>query len=122
MSSRALVEDSTMLRLIWRPRKIGEVVINMTLEARLVRAHLALRVASKDIHDLGFVSLARYGSYDVRLVEPEQTSSFNPFDFWLELFDLDRRISVDGGGANDLEAALAIAEELVSSAQELNKK
>jgi hypothetical protein len=117
MANQARVEDSTVLRLIWRHVKWEGVSIKMTLEARLVRAYLALRNKADKSHDLKFVLLARYGAYEVRLVEPPD----DRFEFWLELIDLDGNISIDGGGANDLEDALAIAEEFVSSAQDLSK-
>ena len=117
MANQARVEDSTVLRLIWRHVKSEGVSIKMTLEARLVSAYLALRNKADKSHDLKFVLLARYGAYEVRLVEPAD----DRFEFWLELIDLDENISIDGGGANDLEDALAIAEEFVSSAQDLSK-
>jgi hypothetical protein len=89
----------------------------MTIEARLVRAYWALRNKADKSHDLKFVLLVRYGAYEVRVVEPAD----DRFEFWLELIDLDGNISIDGGGANGLEDALALAEELDSSAQDLSK-
>jgi hypothetical protein len=119
MASQALLEDSTILRLVWRSHEIGKTVIKMSLEVRLVRAHLAFRVR-RDGRELEFVSLARYGGFEVRLVEPEKSFRDSGLEFWLELFDLHRKISVDSGGANDLEQALEIAEEFVLRAKELN--
>ncbi|HSV22174.1 MAG TPA: hypothetical protein VLJ17_04005 [Xanthobacteraceae bacterium] len=94
----------------------------MTLEARLLQAHIELEVTPKDEHDVKSVPLARYGEYEVRLVESAHGSPANTFDFWLELFDHRRMISVDSGGANDLEGAVAIAETLIAHAKELSKK
>jgi hypothetical protein len=122
MASLPVLEDSTIVRLVWRPHEISETAIKMSLEERLIRAHLALRVAPEGGRELELIALARYGGYEVRLVEPEQDLPDNRFDFWLELFDIHRKISVDSGGANDLERALAIAEEFVSRAKELNAK
>jgi len=94
----------------------------MTLEARLVQAHIELQVTPNVENDLKSVSLRRYGAYDVRLVESAHTSDSSTFEFWLELFDHHRKISLDSGGANDLERAVAIAEALVAHAEELSKK
>jgi hypothetical protein len=51
-----------------------------------------------------------------------QISSGKAFDFWLELFDHNERIAIDGGGVNDLEEAVTLVEGLISRAQELSKK
>jgi len=120
MASQALLEDSTILRLVWRSHEIGKTVTKMSLEERLVRAHLAFRVRRDGGRKLEFVSLAWYGGFEVRLVEPEQSFRDSRYEFWLELFDLHRKISVDSGGTNDLEQALEIAEEFVLRAKELN--
>jgi len=110
------------LDLRFRPLQIGKAAVDMTLEARLLQAHIELEVTPKDEHDVKSVPLARYGEYEVRLVESAHGSPANTFDFWLELFDHRRMISVDSGGANDLEGAVAIAETLIAHAKELSKK
>jgi hypothetical protein len=66
--------------------------------------------------------IARYGACEVRLVEFSETFPTNTFVFWLELFDHKDNVAVDGGGANDLEEAVTLAEELASQAEELCKK
>ena len=59
----------------------------MTMEARLCRAHVELKFTPEDEHGLKAVPLARFGAYEVRLVDFSQISSGKAFDFWLELFD-----------------------------------
>ena len=93
----------------------------MTLEARILQARIELEAAPKDEHDVKSVLLARHGEYEVRLVESAHDFPAGTFDFWFELFDHRRKISVDSGGANDLERAVAIAETLVANAEELSK-
>ena len=93
----------------------------MTLEERLVRAHVQLEIVSRHKHDSKAVALARHTAYEVRLVEFRQASSANAFAFWLELFDCNDRIAIDGGGSNDLEEAVMFAEELIASAKELSE-
>jgi hypothetical protein len=92
----------------------------MPLETRLAQAHVMLLVIPKDERDSKSVSLARYGAYEVRLVEPLSVS--NTFVFWIELFDHSCQVSIDSGGAEDFEEALATAEYFVSRAEELSKK
>jgi len=91
----------------------------MTLETRLAQAHVMLLVMSKDEHGSKSVPLARYGAYEVRLVEPPLGST--AFVFWLELFDHGCQVSIDSGGADDFEEALATAEYLASRAEDLSK-
>lgn len=91
----------------------------VTLETRLAQAHVMLLVIPKDEHDSKSVALVRYGSYEVRLVEPPSVS--DTFVFWIELFDHSCHVSIDSGGADDFEEALATAEYLVSRAEELSK-
>jgi len=93
----------------------------MDIESRLIRAHVELHVRPKDVRDQKSVSVVRYGAYDVRLIEPAPDSP-DAFVFWLELFDHNRKISLDGGSAEDFEKALTIAEELGSHAEQLSKR
>ena len=89
------------------------------LETRLVQAYVMLLVVSKYERDLKSVSVVRYGAYEVRLIEPP--SAPNTFVFWIELFDHNCQVSIDGGGANDLEKALATAKSLASHAEKLSR-
>jgi hypothetical protein len=94
----------------------------MTMESRLLRAHVELAVTPTDEHGMKAAQIARYGAYEVRLVEFSETFPAHTFVFWLELFDHNNKVAVDGGGANDLEEAVTLAEELASQAEELCKK
>jgi hypothetical protein len=94
----------------------------MNLEARLIQAHVELQVTPKDANDCRSARLPGYGAYQVRLVEPAGNSGVSAFEFWLELFDHARKLSVDSAGANDLEEAVTLAEQLIAQAQELSVK
>ena len=94
----------------------------MNLEARLIRAHVELQAAPERADDRRFALLARYGAYEVRLVEPAARSGTSRFEFWLELFNHLQKISVDSAGAPDLEEAVTLAEELIAQARELGQK
>jgi hypothetical protein len=96
-------------------------VVAMTLAARLVQARIELAVTPEDEHGSKAAPLARFSAYEVRLVQFRQTSPPNAFAFWLELFDHNEGIAIDGGGTNDSGEAVTFAEELVSRAEELSK-
>jgi len=91
----------------------------INLETRLAQAYVMLLVIPKDEHDLKSVSVMRCGVYEVRLVEPPLAS--NTFVFWIELFDHSCQASIDSGGTNDFDKALAIAKYLALRAEKLSK-
>jgi hypothetical protein len=92
----------------------------VTLETRLVQAYVMLLVIPEDEHDFKFVPVVRYGAYEVRLLEPRSAS--NTVVFWIELFDHDSQVSIDSGGADDFEGALATAEYFASRAKKLSRE
>jgi hypothetical protein len=97
-----------------------KTIVKMTLEARLIQAHIMLQ-AQKAQHGSKFVPLARHGAYEVRLFELTDGPA-GKFIFWIELFDCDRRASIDSGGANDVEEASTIADHLALRAQNLSEE
>jgi hypothetical protein len=94
----------------------------LPIKARLRRAHVELDVTPEDEHGLKAVPVARSGAYEVRLIEFSQISSGKAFAFWIELFDHNEGIAIDGGAVIDLEEAVTFVEDLISRAQELSKK
>jgi CheY-like chemotaxis protein len=100
----------------------NRVLIRMTLEARLIQAHVKLQFTSENEDGSKTASLGRFGAFEVQLVEPPHSSSTNGFIFWIDLIDHERHFSIDSGGTDDLEEALAAAEELLSQAQQLSGK
>lgn len=93
----------------------------MSLEALLIQAYVKLKASPIEENGSKWVPLVRYGAYEVRLLEPAPNSTSERFVFWLELFDYGRQISINGGGAIDLEEAVALAEQLVAQAKESSK-
>lgn len=81
----------------------------MTLEAQLIQAHLKLQLATPSEDGSRTVTLMRYGAYEVRLVEPSHASPAGGVLFWIELFDHDRRRSIDSVGSYILEDAAIAA-------------
>jgi hypothetical protein len=89
----------------------------MTLEAQLIQAHVKLQFAARGEDDSRTATLVRHGAYEVRLVEPSHASPAGRVLFWIELFDHDRRRSIDSVGSYILEDAVIAAEQLVVQAK-----
>ena len=89
----------------------------MTLEAQLIQAHLKLQLATPSEDGSRTVTLMRYGAYEVRLVEPSHASPAGGVLFWIELFDHDRRRSIDSVGSYIIEDAVIAAEHLIAHAE-----
>ena len=87
------------------------------LEAQLIEAHAKLR-RGRDASRL--VTLVRHGPFEVRLVEPLQNLPESLALFWMELFDHDRRLSIDSVGNCGLEDAVTAAENFVARAVKLS--
>jgi hypothetical protein len=66
------------------------------------------------------ISLVRFGSYEVRLVEFAQASSAHDTQLWIELYAHNRQRGLDSRACSDLEEAALAAEELISQARQLN--
>jgi hypothetical protein len=94
----------------------------MTIEAQLIRAHIELEITREDANGSKAVPIARYGACEVSLVEFSGNSLTNTFVFWIELFDHIQKVAIDSAGANDVEEAVTLAEELVSQAKQLGQK
>jgi hypothetical protein len=91
-------------------------------ELRLTRGYVELGIASADSDGAKTVSLARFGEYEVRLVEvvPENRADATPI--WLELYSHETRSGIDSHRCYDLEAAVQATEELISRARKLDEE
>jgi hypothetical protein len=88
-------------------------------EARLVRAYLSLFLVPW--HDgARAVRLARFGAYEVRLVEVAHDLSGECFPLWLELYANDIQASLDSCGCEEFDVAVSLADELIARARELH--
>ena len=88
-----------------------------SLEAQLIQAHVKLQFAARGEDDSRTATLVRHGAYEVRLVEPSYASPAGRVLFWIELFDHDRRQSIDSVGSYILEDAVTAAEQLIVQAR-----
>jgi hypothetical protein len=103
--------------LLDQKRKI--VCCNLT-EARLIRAYLALFLAPWN-DGARSVRLARFGAYEVRLVELARGLSGEGFPLWLELYAHDIGGSLDSCGCEACDDAVTAADEFVARAKALHQ-
>jgi len=89
------------------------------VELRLTRAYIHLLLVPADDNGARTVSLARFGNFEVRLIEFVQDSDTEA-PMWLELYARDARCGLDGCRCYDLEEAVISARYLVARARELN--
>jgi hypothetical protein len=90
-------------------------------ELRLTRGYVQLCVAPPDAEGAKTVSLARFGHYDVRLVEFIPANPNDPTPMWLELYTHETQCAIDSCRCYDLEAAVQATEGLISQAKKLDK-
>ena len=91
------------------------------LLSRLNQAYVSLALIPEDTDGSRTVSLARYGAYEVRLVEFPPSRASDAFPFWLKLYRRDLRSSLDSRCCLDLDHAEAVAEHLMSRARKLHR-
>ena len=87
--------------------------------SRLCRAYLALSFAGETEDGSRTMPLARFGAFEVRLVELAGRRKTEDSDFWIELYRHDIQSSLDSCRCQDLDEAEPIAEYLVACARGL---
>jgi hypothetical protein len=108
------------LRLIAPPNPTSRQVENLPntssraeLETQLIGAHARLQRIRRDGDVPAMVTLVRLGSFEVRLIQPPQHLPEGTPVFWMELFDHDRRLSIDSVGDLVLADAVMAAEDFI---------
>jgi hypothetical protein len=86
------------------------------LEALLMDAHTKLQLVPPGINASRVVTLARLGSFEVRLIQPMSVPPIDEIRFWMELFDHDRQLSIDSVGNLVPEDAIVAAEDFIARA------
>jgi len=93
----------------------------MTTEQQLVRAYLRLYLVPPDEDGVKRVSFGRFGAYELRLFEPADDIALDTMPLWMELYDHNHGETVDSFGSDELEAAVAAADELIRAARQLSR-
>lgn len=89
--------------------------------SRLHRAYVSLVAGAEGGDGSRVVSLARCGTFELRLVEFSDRRTVDAPLFWIELFRHDTRTLLDRCPCDDLEHAETIAEHLMSRARKMNR-
>jgi hypothetical protein len=91
------------------------------IEWRIIQSYVWVLRAPHDVDGLRMCSLARHGAFEVRLIEPSHMPRGDSVPFWIELYDHERRITLDSFGNDDLEEAAISTVDLISEAEKLNQ-
>src|SRR5437867_10219023 len=73
------------------------------LELRILQLYIWSLNAKRFIDGSRTATVARYGAYEVRLVEPLVDSQGDTIPFWIELFDHKSAVTIDSCGGHDFE-------------------
>jgi hypothetical protein len=85
----------------------------------LCQSYVALMLAPDDKDGVRTVQVARFGAYEVRMVELASARALHDSDFWLELYCSDTRSTLDSCRCWDIDEAEAVADHLISCARQL---
>lgn len=91
------------------------------LLGRLNQAYISLLLIPESKDGSRTVSLARYGVYEVRLVEFAHLRSGDASPLWITLYRKDIQSPLDNCRCDDLDDAEVAAARLVSRARQLHK-
>jgi hypothetical protein len=87
---------------------------------RFVQAYLSLFTLPAGNEEAKIAPLARFGAYEVRLIEfTGEVSGDAPY-LWIELYAHDTCSSLDSAGCDDLDDAIRAAEDFIAKAAKLN--
>jgi hypothetical protein len=92
-----------------------------SLELRILQIYIWSINAKRFIDGFRVATVARHGSYEVRLVEPLLDPRGDTIPFWIELFDHKNAVTIDSCGGHDFEETAAGAAALISQASLLHR-
>src|SRR5258705_13925281 len=75
------------------------------LELRILQLYIWTLNAKRFVDGCRTATVARYGAYEVRLVEPLLDPRGDTIPFWIELFDHKSANTIDSCGGHDFEEA-----------------
>jgi hypothetical protein len=93
---------------------------NRPLLSRLSQAYIRLLLIPESTDGSRTVSLARYGAYEVRLVEFSHSPASDDSSFWIRLHRRGIQCSLDSCWCDDLDDAETAAEHFLSRAKQLH--
>ena len=108
-------------------RLMSETILRKAARRKLtagkfVAAYLSLFLARPHADRTRVASLARFGAYEVRLIEFSLEERGDASLLWVELFAHHTRCSLDSFECDDLDEAVGRADELVARAHALHER
>ena len=97
------------------------MVPGKALELKILQLYIWSINAKRSIDGCRVATVARHGSYEVRLVEPLLDPQGDTIPFWIELFDHKNAVTIDSCGGHDFEETAAGAAALISQASLLHR-
>jgi hypothetical protein len=97
------------------------MVPGKALELKILQLYIWSINAKRSIDGCRVATVARHGSYEVRLVEPLLDPQGDTIPFWIELFDHKNAVTIDSCGGHDFEETAAGAGALISQASLLHR-
>lgn len=88
-------------------------------ELRITQAYIKLLGIPENAHGAKVISLQWIGRCEIRMFEATPASSDDAPLFWIELFDHDRRSSVDSCSCYEIAEAAATFDDFISQAKRL---
>ena len=86
---------------------------------RLYKSYITLKLAPKSESGSRTITIARFGAFEVRLVEFADGDQRDSLDLWIELYCRDTQSSLDSCLCRDLDEVENLGEYLISQAKEL---
>jgi hypothetical protein len=87
---------------------------------RLAQAFIALSSATGSSSASRYVSVVRMGKYEIRMFDSSPASPGDAPRLWMELFDHDAKMSIDGCTCHGIDDAVSAFEMLVSQVKNSN--
>jgi hypothetical protein len=91
------------------------------LELRILQLYIWSLDTRRFIDGSRTATVARYGAYEVRLVEPLVDPQGDTIPFWIELFDHKSAVTIDSCGGHDFEETAVGAAALILQASLLHR-
>jgi hypothetical protein len=121
MERNAPMSTTLMSTTLMSTTVITKMLPGKNLEFRIFQLYVLDLMAEKFVDGCRAATLARCGSYEVRLVELFQDWQDDTAPFWIELFDHGSDTAIDSCGGYDLGETAAGAEALISQARLLHR-
>ena len=123
----SIVNSTYGLLRVPRRRKIPRLPLSdafnrRSIEALVTQAYFQLIRVTWSEGGSRSTSLAKYGSYEVRLIERKPADGADAPHLWLELHAKDAETPIEARGCDDLEAAATAAEQVMAKAERMQNE